>query len=306
MLFHGEQRKPVLSHNLLLRIPGSSHYISAGNTHLLKIHGLQHHPILKTQVTKVLGFSIKISVFLFLIYLNQRFNIAQSSFRIRMGKEILGKFVRTIPGNPAHGAQHPFHGDWITVHILHPVKGKPIGLFLIQSAIMKIQRLSGSHGAGEQPLRQSRITQGKAGQSKPSGNRTDLTTLINTLSNMPTDHMTDFMSKNTNQFILGFHGLDKTGIKKDQAARGCKSIELVTFDHKKVVVKILRPCHRKYLVPKVINILADIRGIKQRKLCPYRVQERFTHGAFFSDSQGNALHRKQTLKHEEYQAEAIS
>lgn len=96
--------------------------------------------------------------------------------------------------------------------------------------------------------------------------------------------MADFMGHNADQLILAFHGLNQAGVEKDQAGRGGKSIKLAIFDHKKVIVKILRPCCSQHLPPKIINILGDIRIVDQLEFAAHRIKQLLADQPFIADT----------------------
>jgi len=56
---------------------------------------------------------------------------------------------------------------------------------------------------------------------------------------MAAGYMANLVSHNADQFALVIHGFQETRVDKDKAVRGGKGVELLVFNHKKVIYKIL-------------------------------------------------------------------
>ena len=174
------------------------------------IHGLEQHPVLEPQKGEVVRLGVGFAVRPLRVQLDQRLDVAHARFRVRVGEQVLGHLAaHAVAGDAAHGAQHLLHARRVALHLLHPAETEPVGLLLVLTAVLQVDRLTGGHGADQEPLGERRHAQGQTGDAGQDRHRADLGTLVEPLGDVPADHVADLVGEHAEQLVLGAHGLDQ-------------------------------------------------------------------------------------------------
>ena len=207
-----------------------------------------------------------------------------------MGEQVLGHLAaHAVAGDAAHGAQHLLHARRVALHLLHPAETEPVGLLLVLAAVLQVDRLTGGHGADQEPLGERRHAQGQTGDAGQDRHRADLGTLVEPLGDVPADHVPDLVGEHAEQLVLGAHGLDQAGVEEHQPGRGGKGVELVALDHEEAVVEVLRADVVEHLVAERVDVRADVRVVEHGQFAADREEQLLTDLALLADGQGGHL-----------------